>query len=509
MLGPLACCGLAAAHPCGWSQADAGPTVVSASSMAREIDRSRKALICSWRSAVYRHQPSGILFVPARAARSYPSDLEASPRPVRLALLAALTWSRSAEITDSLVDLLIAVVHKMDVRVERKVEGKLLEDLRRVRGKEGILFQMAEAAVAHPDETVRRALYPVVGEGTLEDLVREAKATQSAFRGRVRTVLRSSYTAHYRKMLPPLLAALAFRSNNRAYRPVDALGVLSRYVGRDRVRYYDAAERVPIQGVAPPEWRGAVADERGRAERIPYELCALIALCDAVRRREVWISGANRWRNPEEDLPQDFEENRDVHYGALSQPLDPADFVTGLKERLSGALAMLDRVLDEGTTGGVRITTRRGRPWISVPKVEKLPEPQNLGALKAEVERRWGTIDLLDVLKEAALLTGFAEEFPSVASREITDPGALKRRLLLVLFGLGTNVGIRQIVATGEHGETEAALRRVRRTRVNRDETSPGPPRSFFPVYAGVLYLTSTTSSTFSVGGLFSCSLLR
>jgi hypothetical protein len=33
---------------------------------------------------------------------------------------------------------------------------------------------------------------------------------------------------------------------------------------------------------------------------------------------------------------------------------------------------------------------------VSVPKLGKLPEPKNLGALKAEVERRWGTIDLLD-----------------------------------------------------------------------------------------------------------------
>lgn len=405
-----------------------------------------------------------------RAARSYPSDLRSSPRPVRLTLLTALCWSRASEITDSLVDLLIAIVRKMDVRAERKVEGELLEDLKRVRGKEGILFQMAEAAVDHPDETVRKVLYPVVGEGTLRDLVREAKANQSAFRGRVRTVLRSSYTGHYRQMLPHLLAALSSRSNNTAYRPVmEAIELLSRYVGQERIRHYDPAESVPIEGVVPAEWRGAVIDERGKVERIPYELCALIALCDAIRRREVWIAGATRWRNPEEDLPQDFEENRDVHYDALSRPLDPAEFVAALKSRHAAALEMLDTALAEGTTGGVRITTRSGKPWISVPKVEKLPEPPNLGALKDEVERRWGTIDLLDVFKEAALLTGFDEEFPSVASREVTDPETLRRRLLLVLFALGTNLGIRQIVSTGDHGETEATLHRIRRTRINHD----------------------------------------
>ena len=32
---------------------------------------------------------------------------------------------------------------------------------------------------------------------------------------------------------------------------------------------------------------------------------------------------------------------------------------------------------------------------------------------------------------------------------------------LLCLFALGTNMGIKAIVATGEHGESEAARRRV------------------------------------------------
>ena len=358
----------------------------------------------------------------------------------------------------------------MDIRSEKRVEGELIADLKKVRGKQGILFRMAEAAVDHPDDTVRKALYPVVGERTLRELVREAEADESAFKGWVRTVLRSSYSGHYRKMLPPILATLSFHSNNSAYQPViEALRLLTRYTDRERIRYYDPAEWAPIEGVVPLEWRRAVIDEHGRVERIPYELCVLISLRNAIRRREVWIEGARRWRNPEEDLPQDFEENRDVHHDALRQPLDPAVFVAELKRKLTTALETFDTALRDGTTGGVRIITRRGKPWFSVPKVGKLPEAPNLGALKDEVERRWGTVDLLDILKEAALLTDFTEEFPSVTTRDITDPEILQRRLLLVLFALGTNMGIRHIVSTGEHDESEVALRRVRRTRVNRD----------------------------------------
>jgi hypothetical protein len=114
----------------------------------------------------------------ARAARAYPSDLRATPRPVRLTLLAALCWVRSTEIIDALVDLLIGLVHKINARADRRVERELIDDLRRVRGKEAILFRLAEAAIEHPDDTVRNALYPVAGEKTLRELVREAKANQ-------------------------------------------------------------------------------------------------------------------------------------------------------------------------------------------------------------------------------------------------------------------------------------------------------------------------------------------
>lgn len=88
-----------------------------------------------------------------------------------------------------------------------------------MRGKENILFCLAEAAVDHPDDIVREALYPVAEEKTLRELVKEAKANDQVFQARVRTVLRSSYSNYYRRLLPALLAVLDFRCNNTVYRP--------------------------------------------------------------------------------------------------------------------------------------------------------------------------------------------------------------------------------------------------------------------------------------------------
>jgi hypothetical protein len=45
----------------------------------------------------------------------------------------------------------------------------------------------------------------------------------------------SQYSSYYRPMLPKPLAALEFRCNNTAYRPVmDAPELLGRYAGRER-----------------------------------------------------------------------------------------------------------------------------------------------------------------------------------------------------------------------------------------------------------------------------------
>nr|WP_158983924.1 Tn3 family transposase [Streptomyces lateritius] len=180
------------------------------------------------------------------------------------------------------------------------------------------------------------------------------------------------------------------------------------------------------------------------------------------------MPGANRWRNPEDDLPPDFEDNRDVHYDAIRRPQDPEKFIEALQKRLREALTRFDTALELGTTGGVDIVRKQGEPWIKVSPLGKQEEPENLVALKAEIERRWGTIDLIDILKEADFATGFTGEFTSVATREAVPKAVLRRRLLLVLFALGTNMGIKRVAVTGKHGESEAVLRRVRHLFVNR-----------------------------------------
>jgi hypothetical protein len=61
-----------------------------------------------------------------------------------------------------------------------------------------------------------------------------------------------------------------------------------------------------------PDWRELVyqTDRRGkqRVARMVYEVCTFQALRDQLRCKEIWVVGADKWRNPAEDLPTDFEQ---------------------------------------------------------------------------------------------------------------------------------------------------------------------------------------------------------
>ncbi|HJS93728.1 MAG TPA: DUF4158 domain-containing protein, partial [Solirubrobacteraceae bacterium] len=340
----------------------------------------------------------------ARAAVESPSHLRDHPQPTRLALLAALLVLQERAITDTLVELLIATVQRINAHAEKKVVEEFVRDFHRVPGKDPLLRRIAAASLAEPDGTVRAVIYPVVGgEATLLDLVAEYRGTGTAYQRNKRRVFRASYTNHYRRGLIKLLGVLDFRSNNTAHRPViEALAVIVRHASAT-ARFYPLAETVARDGVVRPDWAELLVetDSRGRKRivRLVYEVCVLQALRDQLRCKEIWVVGAHEWRNPDEDLPADFEANRAEHYRLLHQPLDPSVFVAALRKELQGELVALNKALPDLDWLAI---TKRKRGAIRLSPVVAQPEPANLRRLKQAVQARWGTVSLIDMVKEAA-----------------------------------------------------------------------------------------------------------
>lgn len=187
-----------------------------------------------------------------------PSAFAVMAEPVRLSLTAAWVLRRRERVVDGVVDLLIAIVHKIGARAERRVEREQLADAGRMNDKEVLLVRLAEAALANPDGIVSEVLFPVVSADVLAEIVRQSELSRAGARAQVQTVLRASYSGHYRRIVPQLLEALTFRSSNTAHRPVlDAVDLIRRYIGRPQ-RLFPVGEVVPIDGVIPTALRSFI-----------------------------------------------------------------------------------------------------------------------------------------------------------------------------------------------------------------------------------------------------------
>jgi TnpA family transposase len=165
-------------------------------------------------------------------------------------------------------------------------------------------------------------------------------------------------------------------------------------------------------------------------------------------------------------LPKDFSEKRTGYYKELGLPLDADVFIAQQKQGMKEMLEECDRIVPKNDK--VIITNKNGRPWIKLTPLDPQPEPANLTGLKVEVGRRWNQMYLLDMLKEADLRIGFTAFLKSPTSHEILPREILQRRLLLCLFGLGTNAGIKR-VASGAQTESYRDLYYVLHRYISKD----------------------------------------
>jgi len=443
---------------------------VKLETVQEEVDKLRQLRALGLPDQLFRHVPAPLVKAyRQRAAREKPRELRRHPPEVRFTLLAALCSQRQQEITDNLVELLLQIAHRVGVRAEEKVDRELLCYARKVVGKTKLLYKLAKVAKEQPDGSVRNVIYPAVGENTLENLIREGEAEEGHER-QVKKVTRASYGHHYRRIVPLLLETLSFACNNERHRPVmDALALLNKYRGR-KTPVFAATEPVPLAGVVKEDWQDLVCDDRqgGRVNRISYEWCLLTALREKVRCKEVWVEGSHRFRNPDQDLPQDFDSRRPEYYAALGHPREARAFVEELRGRMEKALATLDTGLL--TNSKVRIVqTKKGKGRIHLTPLDEQPEPPNLSQLSAALVQRWPMTNLLDILKETELRVHFTQAFHTTGVREVLDVDVLQRRLLLCLHGLGTNAGLKRM-CSGGGPDRYADLQYVRRRYLTKEQ---------------------------------------
>lgn len=332
---------------------DTGP--VSLDSVMQAIDKIQ--LLSSLeipKDALHDISPKLISRYRARAATEDAWEICRHPDNIRYALLVFYCIPREGALIDSLVELLIQIIHRISARAEKKVVKELVSEVTKVHSKNALLYRIAEAVQKEPDGSVRDVIFPVADKQTIDQLVKEYRSSGAAYTNHIYTKIRSSYAHHYRKMLPSILSALGFRSNNIAWRPIlDAIDVIKE--SKDRREQYFSLDEVPTDGLVQNKWSEIVIeiapDGSSRINRINYEICVLQALREKLRCKEVWVVGADHFCNPEQDMPEDFEANRNNYYAALDKPLDPQAFIEQMKSTLNNTLGKFNAHLPKDIKG--------------------------------------------------------------------------------------------------------------------------------------------------------------
>ena len=124
--------------------------------------------------------------------------------------------------------------------------------------------------------------------------------------------------------------------------------------------------------------------------------------------------------------------------------MEAQTFVATVRKKLETALAVFD--LDFPQNPKVKLlTSKKGKGRIVLSPSDPLPAAPHLDDLKVALVGRWPMTNWLDILKETELRVGFTAVFRTVGVREVLSPEVLQRRLLLALYGLGTNAGLKRV----------------------------------------------------------------
>ncbi len=376
-----------------------------------------------------------------RSAVEEPFELRRHTAHLRTTLMAAFLHRRREELTDNLVDLLVETVHKMGKRAEKRIDKGLSDALQKAPSKMAKLYQIAKASIEAPQGIVSEVIFPEAPEKWLQTLIEEVEAG-TGYTDKVKTALQRSYRFHYRRMLPELLNNLEFRCTNIQHQPLMQALLLVKSQLKLKKPFFPKGFKIPLKGIVPANWMPMVVEDE-KVNRVAYEICVLKALREQLRCREIWVVGSRRYRNPEDDLPLDFEERKAIYFEDLGIPMDPKVFTASLRVELTHHLKTFDERISVNPK--VKIVTKKDGHKISVTPFEPQTEPENLTTLKGEITQRWPGTGLLDILKETDLRVDFTRFIQSGTERSHMDKGTLRRRILLCLFGMGTNTGIKSM----------------------------------------------------------------
>jgi len=257
-----------------------------------------------------------------------------------------------------------------------------------------------------------------------------------------------------RPFIEQLAAVIPWGSTEAGAQVVAALRALPRLVAARK----PAAEHVRgFEDLVMGSWRRLVFDsprlEAPLIDRPAYVFCVLEALHLALRRRDVYAVGADKWGDPRARLIDErlWARERPAVLTALGLDADPREHLRELAELVDDAYTQVAA----GLADNPEVSIRNGRLHIS--RLEAAPPPEGFSAVHDAVAALLPRIDYPELLLETHARTGMFDGMGHITGSHLRRDD-LDISLAALLVARSCNVGLVPVVKPGVPALTEGRL---------------------------------------------------
>ena len=380
-----------------------------------------------------------------------PSNIVKFSTTAKYVVMAIFFHIKKEMMVEGLADTFIKLVHRIRKKAEKYVDNNLRKEIKRVEGKLDILEKIAVASVNNPKSAIEDKIYSEISKDKLLELIADLKKRGKWYQQQIQEKIHATYVHGNRKVLLSILDILPLKADHADYKPIlKAVNFIKKHCGESDSENYIAI--APLDDIISANWEPMVVtqvDDKKTVNKYNYEIAVLEQLTSYLVYKAVWIEGSYRYRDPNEDLPKDFEQNKKAYYEMLGLPTCPKEFISQLKKLLNGKLESLNSSIVNNKL--VKIKSSKSKKNISVTPSEAQKEPENIEAVQKEIIDKFSSINLIDILKECDLLINFTEQMETIARCSAINKDDLQKRLLLCLYGIGSNTGLKRIsIANGD-----------------------------------------------------------
>lgn len=369
---------------------------------------------------------------------------------IKYTLFYIFAYVREQELLDNIVKIFLELIKRIDNRSARSIEKSVTKSVKKIYSKSSILKRIVLAVTENPEGNIKEVIFPKIDFKTFQELKEEfdSDKEEDSYDIEKAKRMKSRYTSHYRKMMKPILDELDFRSNNSSWDSIlESIKIISKYIDTKYI-FYPEDEDIPLD-IIPYKYKSialnTTSDGILRVRKHYFELCVLEKLEKALKCKEIYIEGSLKYRNPVNDLPVNWEEEKAKYYQKINTTLNKDKFVNSIKDKLSSSLDMANNYFSRKKE--VYIYSQKGfdRGFFRVPPIKKEEESKIVKHLKELVIKKYNKIALLDVLVETDKHINFSQFFHTKTERQILGKDGIKERLLLNIFSLGTNIELKRI----------------------------------------------------------------